>query len=55
MDMKTNEQPRCKTCGEPELTGLADSGEFGWFTDADGKTWCNKCGSNPTQKSAKAR
>lgn len=34
---------RCRACGEPETVGEAGA-EFGWFTDADGVTVCQRCG-----------
>lgn len=32
-------QRKCPSCGEPE-----DGGDFGWFTDESGTTYCNNCG-----------
>ena len=54
----TTEQKTCKTCGEPEMLGLPDSGQFGWwsYTDDRGKwrTVCQRCGADPTRKARKA-
>ena len=49
MTTTATQQRTCRTCGEPEMTGLADSGEFGWWDDQDGKTTCQRCGSDPAK------
>lgn len=47
-------QPVCRKCGEPEMLGLPDSGDFGWFTNDEG-TWCNRCGTKSPEKKSRSR
>lgn len=57
MTAKAKPQRRCRTCGEPEMVGLSDSGQFGWFTvEEDGRfaTYCMRCGSNPLARPRQA-
>lgn len=41
---RTGAHMRVCKCGEPEMTGLQGSGDFGWFTDYEGRNYCNRCG-----------
>jgi hypothetical protein len=52
-ERKFGRQRKCKTCGELEMVG--QGAEFGWFTDAEDKTWCQRCGSDPQKAPKKAK